>query len=273
MSKLRTCWPRRPRFRAADRGRRSRRTRRCRRQGQGIDGRARTVARRPERARRAPRPRAAPASGGGKVAAKYRDAATGATWSGRGLRSQLAQARAGLGREARGTSRSKASPLPPPARQGALRGLAWQLELRDSVRLPARPARARRHRRPGRPHVQRRRPARRNKGLCPFHGEKTPSFTVSASQTYHCFGCGVHGNAVGFLMGTPGCRSRTRCASSRSSSAYRCPRTMRLAAGTRTRREAGQRQVTLTDVLARRAALPQRLKASPRASTTSNGAA
>jgi len=39
------------------------------------------------------------------------------------------------------------------------------------------------------------------KGLCPFHGEKTPSFTVSSTrQTYHCFGCGVHGNAVGFLM-------------------------------------------------------------------------
>jgi DNA primase len=38
-------------------------------------------------------------------------------------------------------------------------------------------------------------------GLCPFHGEKTPSFTVSPSkQFYHCFGCGVHGTAVGFLM-------------------------------------------------------------------------
>ncbi len=50
-------------------------------------------------------------------------------------------------------------------------------------------------------HVQLRKAGINHKGLCPFHGEKTPSFTVSATrQTYHCFGCGVHGNAIGFLM-------------------------------------------------------------------------
>ena len=42
---------------------------------------------------------------------------------------------------------------------------------------------------------------REYKACCPFHGEKTPSFTVSPNkQFYHCFGCGAHGTALGFLM-------------------------------------------------------------------------
>lgn len=39
------------------------------------------------------------------------------------------------------------------------------------------------------------------KGLCPFHDEKTPSFTIQKGDThYHCFGCGAHGDAIQFLM-------------------------------------------------------------------------
>ena len=42
-------------------------------------------------------------------------------------------------------------------------------------------------------------------GLCPFHNEKTPSFTVSpAKGFYHCFGCGAHGDGVGFVMQSEG---------------------------------------------------------------------
>jgi len=40
-----------------------------------------------------------------------------------------------------------------------------------------------------------------HKGLCPFHNEKTPSFSLSqGDKHYHCFGCGAHGDVISFLM-------------------------------------------------------------------------
>jgi DNA primase len=49
--------------------------------------------------------------------------------------------------------------------------------------------------------VQLKKAGREYKACCPFHNEKTPSFTVSpAKGFYHCFGCGAHGTAIGFLM-------------------------------------------------------------------------
>ncbi len=45
------------------------------------------------------------------------------------------------------------------------------------------------------------RAGREFKACCPFHHEKTPSFTINDDkQFYHCFGCGAHGDAVKFVM-------------------------------------------------------------------------
>jgi DNA primase len=50
-------------------------------------------------------------------------------------------------------------------------------------------------------HVKLKRAGANYVACCPFHAEKTPSFTVSpAKQFYHCFGCGAHGTAIGFAM-------------------------------------------------------------------------
>ena len=50
-------------------------------------------------------------------------------------------------------------------------------------------------------HVQLKKGGANYMGLCPFHGEKSPSFSVSPTkQFFHCFGCGKHGDAIGFLM-------------------------------------------------------------------------
>lgn len=50
-------------------------------------------------------------------------------------------------------------------------------------------------------HVKLKKAGANYQGLCPFHQEKSPSFSVSPTkQFYHCFGCGAHGSAIGFLM-------------------------------------------------------------------------
>ncbi len=75
-------------------------------------------------------------------------------------------------------------------------------------------------------HIAIRRAGREYHALCPFHKEKTPSFTINDEKGfYHCFGCGAHGDVIGFTMdyehigyreaierlaGWPGCRCR-RC--------------------------------------------------------------
>lgn len=51
------------------------------------------------------------------------------------------------------------------------------------------------------PHIDLKRSGSAFKSLCPFHVEKTPSFIIhKGDDHYHCFGCGAHGDAIGFLM-------------------------------------------------------------------------
>ena len=50
-------------------------------------------------------------------------------------------------------------------------------------------------------HISLKKKGKEYAACCPFHNEKTASFTVSPEkQFYHCFGCGAHGTALGFLM-------------------------------------------------------------------------
>jgi DNA primase len=105
------------------------------------------------------------------------------------------------------------------------------------------------------------------KGLCPFHGEKSPSFTVTPSrQTYHCFGCGVHGNAVGFLMEQHGMGFIDAVRDLAQQAGLAVPEE---ASQPGEREEAArqkQKQLTLVDVLARAAeGYKRQLKTSDRA--------
>ena len=104
-------------------------------------------------------------------------------------------------------------------------------------------------------------------GLCPFHGEKSPSFAVSPSrQTYHCFGCGVHGNAIGFLMEHSGMGFIDAVHDLAQQVGLSVPQDDRSPEERERALRTKERQGTLTEVLAKAAGhYRHQLKASPRA--------
>lgn len=104
-------------------------------------------------------------------------------------------------------------------------------------------------------------------GLCPFHGEKTPSFTVSPSkQFYHCFGCGKNGNAIGFLMDHTGAGFVEVVHDLAQQYGLAVPEDERSPAERARATQQAQTRATLSDVLQRAAdAYRAHLKNSPRA--------
>ncbi|MFC0594427.1 DNA primase [Ottowia pentelensis] len=104
-------------------------------------------------------------------------------------------------------------------------------------------------------------------GLCPFHGEKTPSFTVSPSkQFFHCFGCGKNGNAIGFLMEFTGAGFVEVVHDLAQQYGLPVPEDERSPAERARAAQETEQRASLTDVLARAAdAYRQHLKGSPRA--------
>jgi DNA primase len=104
-------------------------------------------------------------------------------------------------------------------------------------------------------------------GLCPFHGEKTPSFTVSPSkQFYHCFGCGKSGDAIRFLMEFAGMNFVEAVKDLAGQYGMQVPEDDRSPADRVREAEQRQKQTTLNDVLEKAgAAYRKHLKASPRA--------
>ena len=104
-------------------------------------------------------------------------------------------------------------------------------------------------------------------GLCPFHGEKSPSFTVSPSkQFYHCFGCGKNGDAIRFLMEYAGMNFVEAVKDLAGQYGMQVPEEERSPAERAREAEQRQKQATLTDVLEKAgAAYRKHLKNSPRA--------
>ncbi|MBS1172138.1 MAG: primase [Proteobacteria bacterium] len=97
---------------------------------------------------------------------------------------------------------------------------------------------------------------------CPFHSEKTPSFSVSPSkQFYHCFGCGAHGSAIGFVMAYAGLGFVDAVHELASTAGMPVPVQRR-----EDQARKSEDRVSLTDVMARAARYyREQLKRSPRA--------
>lgn len=104
-------------------------------------------------------------------------------------------------------------------------------------------------------------------GLCPFHGEKSPSFSVSPSkQFYHCFGCGKNGNAIGFLMEHAGMSFVEAVHDLAQQLGLPVPQDEGTAQDRALAAQRQQKQTTLTEVLEKACtAYQQQLKSSPRA--------
>ena len=104
-------------------------------------------------------------------------------------------------------------------------------------------------------------------GLCPFHGEKSPSFTVSPSkQFFHCFGCGKNGNAIGFLMEHTGMSFVDAVKELAQSYGLQVPEDDTDPMQRQRAAQQRQHQATLSDVLEKAAdAYRKQLKASPKA--------
>jgi len=116
-------------------------------------------------------------------------------------------------------------------------------------------------------HVQLKKTGANYSGLCPFHAEKSPSFTVSPSkQFYHCFGCGQHGNAIGFLMEHAGMGFIDAVKDLAGQYGMQVPEDDRSPEDRERAAQARAKQATLSDVLEKAAAAYRKhLKASPRA--------
>jgi DNA primase len=104
-------------------------------------------------------------------------------------------------------------------------------------------------------------------GLCPFHGEKSPSFSVSPTkQFYHCFGCGKNGNAISFLMDHAGMNFVEAVKELAGQIGLQVPEEERSPQERERAAAERQKQATLTDVLEKAGeAWRKQLKGSPRA--------